>query len=226
MSDRVERLCTECAHSLSVDGGSVALVSALGARLVLGTTDELGADLEEVQMTLGEGPYVDAATSLAPVLVPDLSDPNLESNHRWPFFAKEAESLRVHALFAFPIRVSTLSVGTFGLYRQDPGPLGTAELGEVLDTLDEISRTLLDLETWGEDPPDPPAGTQEAGITVASTAHVHQAAGMVMMQVGVTILEAMALLRATAFTEGIGVTDLARQIVERRRRLGRGDADE
>lgn len=222
VSSRVEQLCLSCAHSAAVDGGSVALVSTQGSRVVLAATDGLGSDIENVQITLGEGPYVDAATSLAPVMVPNLSDSGAESNHRWPFFAKEAETLGVSALFAFPIRVSTLSIGTLGLYREEPGPLATPELGGVLETLEEIGRTLLDLETWPDDPRGPPDPDQNGGITVAGTAQLHQAAGMVMIQVDVTILEAMALLRATAFTEGVHVTSLAHQIVKRRRRFGKG----
>ena len=222
MSSRVEQLCLACAHSVAVDGGSVALVSAQGSRVVLAATDGLGSEIEDAQITLGEGPYVDAATSLAPVLVPNLADPGAEGNHRWPFFAKQAETLGVSALFAFPIRVSTLSVGTLGLYREEAGALGTPELGGVLETLDEIGRTLLDLETWDDDPRGSPDADQNGGTTVASTAQLHQAAGMVMIQVDVTILEAMALLRATAFTEGTHVTSIAHQIVNRRRRFGNG----
>ena len=219
MSSRVKQLCLACAHSAAVDGGSVALVSAQGSRVVLAATDGLGSDIENAQITLGEGPYVDAATSLAPVLVPNLSDPGAESSQRWPFFAKEAETLGVGALFAFPIRVSTLSIGTLGLYREEPGPLATHELGGVLEALEEIGRTLLDLETWDEN--GSPDADQNGGITVG-TAQLHQAAGMVMIQLNVTILEAMALLRAAAFTEGTHVTSIAHQIVKRRRRFGNG----
>jgi hypothetical protein len=220
VSSRVEQLCRSCAHSAAVDGGSVALVSTQGSRVVLAATDGLGSDIENAQITLGEGPYVDAATSLAPVLVPDLSDPGAESNHRWPFFAKQAETLGVGALFAFPIRVGTLSFGTLGLYREEPGPLATPELSGVLEALDELGRTLLDLETWADDQHGSPDADSTTGITIG-TAQLHQAAGMVMIQLDVTILEAMALLRAAAFTEGIHVTSIANQIVKRRRRFGK-----
>jgi hypothetical protein len=201
----------------------VALVSAQGSRVVLAATDGLGSDIENAQITLGEGPYVDAATSLAPVLVPNLADPGAESSHRWPFFAKEAITLGVGALFAFPIRLSTLSIGTLGLYREEPGPLATHELGAVLEALEEIGDTLLDLETWDDDQNGSPDADQNGGVTVG-TAQLHQAAGMVMIQVNVTILEAMALLRAAAFAEGTHVSSIAHEIVKRRRRFGQGAA--
>ena len=70
-------------------------------------------------MGLGEGPYVDAESALSPVLVADISDPHL-GNGRWPFFTPEARALDVSALFAFPIRVRAVSIGTLGLYRREP----------------------------------------------------------------------------------------------------------
>ena len=54
---------------------------------------------------------------------------------------------------------------------------------------------------------------------------VHQAAGMTMIQLNVSINEALALLRATAFAEGKALADLAIEVVERRRRLGEADSD-
>ena len=45
-----------------------------------------------------------------------------------------------------------------------------------------------------------------------------------MIQLDVSINEAMALLRATAFAEGKALADLALEVVERRRRLGEADS--
>ena len=52
---------------------------------------------------------------------------------------------------------------------------------------------------------------------------VHQAAGMVMVQLGVTIDEALLRMRATAFAEGLTVDELADAIVQRRRRISKED---
>ena len=218
MSSRVKQLCLSCAHSAALDGGSVALVSAQGSRVVLAATDGLGSEIENAQITLGEGPYVDAATSFAPVLVPNLADPGAEGSQRWPFFAKEAKTLGVGALFAFPIRISTLSIGTLGLYREEPGPLATHELAGVLETMEEIGRTLLDLETWAEDQTGSRHTDQNGGITVG-TAQLHQAAGMVMIQLDASIEEALVVLRSTAYAEGIPINALATAVVDGRRRI-------
>lgn len=200
----------------------MALVAASGQRVVMVSTDDLALRLEREQEGLGEGPYLDAQTSLVPVTAPDL-DPSGAASARWPVLAARAQGLGARALFAFPIRVSTLSVGTLGLYRRASGPLGSTELGAALTAVDQIAVALGDLESWtDESAPDQDDTDHDRRIAVAGSAHVHQAAGMVMIQAGVTVLEAMALLRATAFAEDTPLADLARDVVERRRRLGTG----
>ena len=52
------------------------------------------------------------------------------------------------ALFAFPITVSAVSIGTLGLHRHEPGGLGGQRLGLALDAVEEIARALLDHQMW------------------------------------------------------------------------------
>ena len=51
-------------------------------------TDEVSEQLAELQLTLGEGPLLDASASGGPVLASDLADG--ESRARWPAFAPAA----------------------------------------------------------------------------------------------------------------------------------------
>jgi hypothetical protein len=46
---------------------------------------------------------------------------------------------------------------------------------------------------------------------------------MVMVQLGVTLVEALARIRAHAFAENLRLTDVARDIVGRKIRLGRDE---
>ena len=223
MSARMERLCRQCVRAASVDGGSVALVSTHGSRVALGSTDTMAAELEEIQMTLGEGPYLDAASSLSPVQVHNFADPATAGAERWPFLAKEVARLDVCALFAFPVGLGEVPVGTIGLYRRKPGPLSTTQLGAALTAVDDIAASLMEQDTWTEVASRPTSGQDPPTHLVAGTALVHQAAGMTMIQLDVSIEESMALLRATAFAEGVPLTDLAREVVERRIRLGESD---
>ena len=62
-------------------------------------SDGMAEAVEDVQYTLGEGPCVDAVETRAPVLVPDLGDPELV---RWPGFREGgARRAGVQAALAF-----------------------------------------------------------------------------------------------------------------------------
>jgi len=219
---RMEQLCRTCVSAVAVDGGSVALVSTHGARVGLGATDTMAGELEEIQMTLGEGPYLDAASSLSPVQVHNFADPATANAERWPFLAKEVAKLDVGALFGFPVTLGDVPLGTIGLYRREPGALSSDQLGAALTAVDEIAESLLDQDTWTEVASRPSTGNDPPRL-VAGTTHVHQAAGMLMIQLDLSIGEAMSLLRATAYAEGTALAELAREVVDRRRRLGKGD---
>ncbi len=54
-------------------------------------------------------------------------------------------------------------------------------------------------------------------------AHVYQAQGMVMVQLGVALPEALARMRAHAYAHDVTLVELATEIVEGRTRLMRGD---
>jgi hypothetical protein len=224
VSARMEQLCRSCVQAVSVDGGSISLVSSQGSRVGLGATDAMAADLEEIQMTLGEGPYLDAASSQCAVQVHNFADPATAGEERWPFLAKEVARLDVCALFGFPVSLGSVPVGTIGLYRHEPGALSAAELTAMLTAVDDIAASLLDQDTWTEVASRAPSG-QEAPVRLGTgTPLVHQAAGMTMIQLDVSIDEAMALLRATAFAEGTALADLALEVVERRLRVGEADS--
>lgn len=218
-------LCRSCVAETGVDGGGVALVSTQGVREVLFVTDPVADALETAQLSLGEGPCIDAVESRRPVLVDDLHDPARGAMRRWPFFTADVAAHGIRSVFAFPIRLGAVPVGTLELYRRGPGALQPPELGSALSAAEHIGGALL---TGGE------AGAaldHETGLVhelasdhgTAPIVQVHQAAGMVMVQAGLSSEEAMALLRATAFAEDISLTDLARDVVERRRRFERQD---
>jgi hypothetical protein len=186
----------------------------------------MAAELEEIQMTLGEGPYLDAVASLSPVQVHNFADPATAGPERWPFLAKEVARLDVCALFGFPVSLGDVPIGTIGLYRRKPGALSTAQLDAALTAVDDIAASLLDQDTWTEVASRTSSGQDPPVRLGTGTPLVHQAAGMTMIQLDVSIGEAMALLRATAFAEGKALVDVALEVVERRLRLGEADSNE
>jgi hypothetical protein len=167
-------------------------------------TDEVGRLLAELQLTLGEGPLLDASASGGPVLASDLADG--ESGARGPAFAPAACRAGAAAVFAFPLVVGAIRAGVLGLYRDRAGPLSDFQLGDALVFADTAIMLLLDAEE------------QPAGLP-SYRAEIDQATGMLTEQLGVSITDAFVRLRAYAYGNDIQLADVARDIVARRLRL-------
>src|SRR4051812_27688140 len=127
-STRVGRLCTVCVERTGADGGGVVALSGRGTAVLLHATDEVARGVEDLQFTIGEGPSGDAAATGGPVLVPDTAV-QTEQTGRWPALIPELATLEVRALFAFPIQVGELALGTLDLYRCTPGALSPEQIG-------------------------------------------------------------------------------------------------
>jgi hypothetical protein len=207
-----------------VCAAAVATVEVTGAWLsaeaghLMRATDEVSEQLAELQLTLGEGPSVDASASGGPVLASDLAAG--EYGRRWPAFAPAACQAGAGAIFAFPLRIGAIRAGVMGLYRERPGPLNTAQLGDALTFADTATLLLLDSQdpaagsaTVGSGP-----GGQPAHLTL-HRAEIDQATGMLTEQLGVGIAEAFIRLRGYAYAHDRRLADLAGDIVARRLRL-------
>jgi hypothetical protein len=206
---RLASLCTAAVGSTGVSACGVTLMTKVGQGITAHATDDRARAVEDLQHTLGEGPVVDAAVSGASVLVPDLTDRATPAFERWSTFARDAVELGVEAAFAFPLLLGTSCVGALGLYRTAAGPLSAAQESEGWLSAGTVAMTLAE-GTRGL-----PKGPGLDPMTV------HQAAGMVMMQLDVPIDQALLRMRATAYAEGLTVDELADAIVARRRRLSK-----
>ncbi len=175
-------------------------------------TDRTASELEDLTLTLGEGPGVDATTG-GPVLVADLTEP--ECRNRWPMFAPAALDAGAGAMFALPLRVGGIRLGVLDLYRASAGDLGVEQLADVLIMADTACAVLLDdAARRGVDRGDPwPGGT---GLRHPE---VHQATGMIVVQLGVSAAVALVRLRAYAYSQDRLLRDVAADVVARRLRL-------
>jgi hypothetical protein len=207
---QLEGLLRSCCRATGLDGAGVSIVSSGGTREPLYATDEAATMIERLQLTLGEGPCVDSSSTGTPVFVSDLSDPRDGVASRWPVFRSEATRYGARAVFAFPIRIGAIWLGAVDFYRRSPGGLSQPELSNALSSVEEVGLAVLEAPNRYGDPE-----------TLTTNMAVHQAAGMVMGQLDSSIEEAMVRLRATAFAEGVSLTDLAADVVNRRRRISK-----
>jgi hypothetical protein len=214
----VEQLCRACVtHLPDIRGAGVAVMTD-SSQQVRYTSDRVSARVEQLQLLLGEGPCRDAFHEGRPVLADDLQATAWRS--RWPAFAGAAVQAGAQAVFALPLRAGGLEVGVLDLYRDTPGPLDGQQLTDALDFADAVTDLLL-----AEALPDaePEAGTGDG--CWAERAVVHQATGMVSVQLGVPVTEAFVRLRAHAFAAERGLDEVAEDVVARRLRFTAGDGE-
>ena len=169
--------------------------------------------VEELQYTLGEGPCADAYQQDKVVAEPDLADP---VTRRWPAFTPPALQAGVRAVFGFPLRSGTVRLGALNLYRDCPGPLSGGQHADALVVADVAARWVLEAQAGAS--LDTVAGELEAGADFHFA--VHNAAGMVSVQEGISVTEALIRLRAFAFSSDRLLADVAQDVVGRRLRLG------
>jgi GAF domain-containing protein len=213
-----QQICRLCVEVLSVTGAGISMVTETGNRGIVCATDDIAAQIEALQFTLGEGPCIDAVAAGSPVLIGDLTEPGDLAVDRWPAFMKGAADAGVRAVFAFPLRVGAINVGALDLYRDTPGELNRDELPAALMAADTAALALLHLPTARDD-------TFADDYDARSTyqLQVHQATGMVQVQLGISTEEAFLMLRARAFASERPLNDVALDVVERRLRFSPED---
>jgi hypothetical protein len=205
------RVCRTCVDVISISGAAITLVSRGGHAGTVAASDARSSGVHEHQFTLGEGPGVDAFASGDASLEPDLGAARAVA--KWPAFALAAHGVGVAAAFAFPLSLGATRLGALGLYRDLPGPLSEGELvdGSLLATITTLVLVAMQAVVSTSSDELHPQIASSAGPVV-----VHQATGMAMVQLGVTIAEAFVVLRAYAFAHDRAITDVAADIVARR----------
>lgn len=207
--------CLACVEELSLSGAALVLASDLQTMEPAYVTGADAGRLTDLQLTLGEGPGVEATASGVLVAVDDLAARG--SAERWPVFAPEAARRGARGMYSVPLALGALKVGVLDLYRHAPGELDTEELMDAVVYADTALLLVLDDRGGIVTPPD--ADDHRPALWHAE---VHQAAGIVSVQLGVPVLDALVRLRAHAYRHERRLTDVARAVVERRLRFRGG----
>ncbi|HWM40195.1 MAG TPA: ANTAR domain-containing protein [Streptomyces sp.] len=208
----VGHVCAATISVAGVDAAAVTMVLDASPRETVYASAQLASDMAELTVTLGEGPGAEISLD-GPVLVGELAA--AECQTRWPLYAPAAVAAGVRALFAFPLRVGGVGVGVMGLYRVEPGNLSRDQLADALVLADTVLALLLDT---GRNPQPLLDGrwSEQAG---SQHPEVHQATGMITVQLGVTAAVALVRLRAYAFSQDRRLSEVAKDVVTRRLRF-------
>lgn len=207
-------ICDLCVSELAVTGARIRVLggtSADGGGAMVYATDTLGVRLDDLAITAGAGPCVDAFELGRPVLIPDLT----AEGTRWPGFTPDAVAVGAGAVFSFPLQVGGVRLGALELHRRASGSLTPAQLADALLLADAATDTILH-DLHGSAPMTLPG-------LVNIQAEVHQATGMVAVDLKVSLAEALLRIRGHAYAHQMTLAQVARDIIERRLRLDSGE---
>jgi hypothetical protein len=210
-SGRLRRLCVTVTQVLPATWAGLSLAEDGKVSGALTGSDAHARELEGLQFTFGEGPCVDSVRTRRPVMEPDLAS----GVRRWPAYAPAAHQRGIRGVYAFPLQVGVAGLGALDVYRDRVEPVSpdTIDDGQIFA---DIALTML----VGDDPLSAPGvGVASLDDLLTPSMEVYQAQGMVMVDLGVSLADALVRLRAYAFVEGRPVAEVARDVVAGRVRL-------
>lgn len=211
----LKRICDACLAHTTAEAIAVAVVNAHGHRGTAYASNSMAALIEDAGFVLGEGPCVDALLGHGPVLVDDLMQ--REFRVRWPGFTASCDQIGVGSVYAFPLQLDAVSVGTLALYGSVAGALDGEQLSRTLQAADDAVLALLGAVGGVEGGYPEPVGYDESMYR----AEVYQASGMLAEQLHVSVGEAISRLRAHSFATDRPVDEVARAVVTRKLRFVR-----
>jgi hypothetical protein len=212
MVGALRRLCGAAVKAVPACGAGLSVMTDSGVRGIAAASDAVSQRIDELEFALGEGPCMDAFASRRPVLEADM---DRGGKARWPLYSAAAHNEGIRAAFAFPLQIGAARLGVLDLHRKQPGSLSGDELARALSFADVATTMLLDAQRAAAQ------GSVPEGLDHAMANHfeLHQAQGMVMVQLGVSLAAALALLRAYAYANERELIDVARDVVARTLRL-------
>jgi len=183
-----------------------------GVQVTMCASDPTVRRLAELEFTLGNGPAADAYESGIPVVEVDLvNDPPA----RWSAFAGPTVDSGIKAVFAFPLRLGAARLGALILYQAHLGAMNDDNYADALVAAEVITRAVLTMQAGMPEEALP----AEMADGTALHAEVHQASGMVSVQLDIGVGDALARLRARAFALDRPIVDVAADVVGRRMRF-------
>lgn len=221
---RPEVLCAACVAVLPVRGAAIMIWTGLVWEM-LGASDAQTQEYAQTQSAASEGPGPQAHLLDAPVLVPDLGAALAAG--QWPLLAAAALTEQGGSVFAFPLHLGAIRIGTLDLYTGTPTTLDRAGYMAAAQVAELVTAILLSATGFGS--PGTPQNTESGtgfddGLgswwePAPATREIHQATGIVAVQLATDIATAYARLVAHAVGAGHSLGVIAAEVIARRLRF-------
>ncbi|MFJ3308490.1 GAF and ANTAR domain-containing protein [Streptomyces sp. NPDC086549] len=207
-----------CARALGAEGVALSLPVGAGRTAEpLWCHPELSTRFEELQFTLGEGPGPHAVRTGTPVVEPDLDRVRPE---RWPALLPAARDMGVHGVCCLPLGIGAIRVGVLTVLCDGDRRLSEQQYADAIALAAALTGAILNgyrrASRSGHDPGpgmflEWPSGLRRAAL--------HQATGMVSVQLGVSMEEALLRLRAHTYGSERSLGEVVQDVVARRLRF-------
>lgn len=207
-TDAAFDLCAPFLQTLPVSGASVTVIGGARTQHTVCSSDAMAVRIDELQFSLGEGPQWVASSAGEFVAVPDVAS---DLHERWPVFGSSIRELDVGAIFAVPMTMGAVTVGAVTLHRVHSGDLTGEQRSYALAIASAIASTAVHraMRSAGDD------HAAESSAVPALRREVHQATGMMLVQLDTSATDAYSRLQAYAFAQGRTIQDVARDVVNR-----------
>jgi GAF domain-containing protein len=205
--DFLQGLSVDSVELLGAEAAGVMLSDGRGGLRLIASSDERMRMLELFELQGAQGPCLDAFSTGQPVQAGAA-----DSRLRWPDFAPRASDSGFQMMCAVPLRVRTDVIGAMNLFRGTDAPFTDDEM-DIAQAMAEMAaigliqeraireRTLL---------------TEQLQSALTSRVILEQAKGMLAEYVKVTVDEAFQLLREYARNGNRKLSDVARDVVDRK----------
>lgn len=202
---------TACVEDVGADGLGVSLITSGRIRTVAHAFDKRSYRLEDAQLVMGEGPCTEAYLQRR-IIEADVQP----SSGQWPVFLRTAGELGIRRVVAVPLLVGdNVPVGAMDIYHTTHTTLSTADRAKLGAYARILALLALDahpvLIGWKQAAPE----TAPVGYPPI----VHQAVGAAAEASNVPVAEALARMRAHAFSHQQLLENIARDILTGQLRL-------
>ena len=206
-------LCERCREYLDVTGVAISLMDGTDMSSIC-VADDRAARLDELQFTLGAGPSYDAFHFGQPVFDDEVNAP---TSTRWPTLAEFALESGINGIFAFPLQIGAARTGVLTAYQADVKSWTLTQHADALTAADALTHVILSIQAKSR------AGDLAGALwqTGTNRVEVHQASGMLSVQAGVSVAEALVLLRSHAYATTRPLASLASDVIIHRVRIER-----
>ncbi len=201
----VGAMCPTAAAAIEVDGAGLTLLTSehRGPVCAHGPFASLG---EELQLSLGEGPWVDAFETGELIEVTDLAS---HEGKRWPIFSEGMAEAGAGSLASFPLRIGGARFGALTLYRSAYGELSSDQVADSY----VIAHLAVHLIVAAQARIGGDLVISEIETGFVRKEAIHQATGMIMAQLSVGAEDALARLRGAAYAAQRSALEMATDIV-------------